>query len=54
MSFKYLYCFDDFRIQHREKFENCHIPLDSFRLNWYKDNIILNKNKSKNNNVKKN
>ncbi len=53
MSFKYLYCFDDFRIQHREKIENCHIPLDSFRLNWYKDNIILNKNKSKNNNAKK-
>jgi len=53
MSFKYLYCFDDFRRRHREKFENCHIPLDSFTLNWYKDNIILNKNKSKKNNAKK-
>ena len=38
MTFKYLYCFDD-----AEKFEDyfrfCHMPIDSYTLNWCFDNI---------------
>ena len=39
MTFKYLYCFDD-----AEKFEDyfrfCHMPIDSYTLNWCFDNAL--------------
>ena len=34
MTFKYMYCFDN-ADQHAGKFEPCHIPLDSYVLNWF-------------------
>lgn len=37
MSFKYLYCCDDFRDDKSRNFEFCHMPLDSYTLEWYKE-----------------
>lgn len=36
MAFKYLYCLEDFREEHRPHFTCCHMPLDSYTLAWYK------------------
>ena len=36
MTFKYLFCFDDAK-NHAEKFDVCHMPIDSYILNWYND-----------------
>ena len=34
MTFKYMYCFDN-ADKHANKFEPCHIPLDSYILDWF-------------------
>lgn len=34
MAFKYLYCCEDFRDKKKDHFNFCHMPLDSFTLNW--------------------
>ena len=36
MTFKYLLCFDDAE-NYGEKFDVCHMPIDSYILNWYND-----------------
>ena len=36
MTFKYLYCFDDAE-KNSNIFEQCHMPIDSFTLNWIKN-----------------
>lgn len=36
MTFKYLYCFEE-ASEHREVFQQCHMPIDSFTLNWIKN-----------------
>ena len=36
MTFKYMYCFDDAN-QHIDKFDMCHMPLDSYILDWFFD-----------------
>ena len=36
MTFKYLFCFDDAE-NYGEKFDVCHMPIDSYILNWYND-----------------
>lgn len=36
MTFKYLFCFDDAE-NYGEKFNVCHMPIDSYILNWYND-----------------
>lgn len=36
MTFKYMYCFDS-ADQYANKFEPCHIPLDSYILDWFFD-----------------
>lgn len=38
MTFKYLYCLDD-KKQYKDIFEKCHMPLDSYTLEWYKRHI---------------
>ena len=38
MAFKYLYCCEDIRSKYEKHFTYCHMPLDSFTLNWYKKN----------------
>ena len=37
MAFKYLYCFDDATL-YLPHFEYCHMPIDSYTLNWCFDN----------------
>lgn len=37
MTFKYLYCCKDIRNKYEKHFTCCHMPLDSYTLNWYKD-----------------
>ena len=37
MSFKYLYCCEDAE-KYRDHFKYCHMPLDSFTLEWFKRN----------------
>lgn len=36
LSFKYLYCFNNFKSKYFEKFANCQMVLDSFILSWFK------------------
>ena len=36
MTFKYLFCFDDAE-NYAKKFDVCHMPIDSYILNWYND-----------------
>lgn len=36
MTFKYLLCFDDAN-EYNSKFNECHMPIDSYILNWYND-----------------
>lgn len=36
MTFKYLYCFDD-AAEYAERFEPCHMAIDSYILNWVKE-----------------
>lgn len=36
MTFKYLFCFDDAE-NFGKKFDVCHMPIDSYILNWYND-----------------
>ena len=36
MAFKYLYCCNGASTEYRAMFEPCHMPLDSYTLNWYK------------------
>lgn len=44
MTFKYLYCYDD-AAEHIEKFEPCHMALDSYILNWYREKYNENNDK---------
>lgn len=37
MTFKYLYCFDNAE-KYEDHFKFCHMPIDSYTLNWYFDN----------------
>lgn len=43
MTFKYLFCFDDAR-NYYDKFTPCHVPLDSYILDWYNQAAKENKN----------
>lgn len=43
MSFKYLFCCEDARTKYKDHFKYCHMPLDSFTLEWYKREIIPEK-----------
>ena len=36
MTFKYLYCYNNVEEKY---FQYCHMPLDSYTLNWYKKNV---------------
>lgn len=38
MAFKYLYCFDDAPL-YPDHFKHCHMPIDSYTLNWCFDNF---------------
>ena len=40
LTFKYLFCNKILREQHRDKFKECHMVLDSFILSWYKENDL--------------
>lgn len=41
MSFKYLFCLKDAEDErYAEKFKFCHMPLDSFTLEWYKQAVV--------------
>ncbi len=42
MTFKYLYCFSNSQ-DFKNKFEFCHMPLDSYTLNWFCDSVINSK-----------
>ena len=42
MSFKYLYCFDD-ATSYLPHFTYCHMPIDSYTLNWCFDNGLYDK-----------
>ena len=48
MSFKYLYCYSD-ADSFENKFEQCHIPLDKYTINWIKSLKNKNINKKLNN-----
>ena len=39
MAMKYLYCCNNYRIEKKEYFKYCHMPLDSYILNWYKSDV---------------
>lgn len=41
MSFKYLYCCDDALTNYIEHFKFCHMPLDSFTLEWFKRDVNI-------------
>ena len=43
MTFKYLYCFDDAE-KYEDYFKFCHMPIDSYTLNWCYENGLYNKN----------
>ncbi|MBS6461421.1 MAG: hypothetical protein KH349_05660 [Clostridium sp.] len=47
MAFKYLYCFDD-AISYLPHFTYCHMPIDSYTLNWCFDNKLYKKSKIRN------
>lgn len=36
MTFKYLFCFNDAQ-EFADKFKPCHMPIDSYIINWYND-----------------
>lgn len=40
MTFKYLYCFEDAE-EKKDWFKFCHMPIDSYVLNWYKSLPVL-------------
>lgn len=42
MAFKYLYCFDD-APQYESHFKYCHMPIDSYTLNWCFENGLYQK-----------
>lgn len=42
MAFKYLYCFDD-APQYEGHFKYCHMPIDSYTLNWCFENGLYKK-----------
>lgn len=42
MAFKYLYCFDD-APSYPDHFKHCHMPIDSYTLNWCFDNKLYKK-----------
>jgi hypothetical protein len=46
MTFKYLYCFDD-APAYAERFEPCHMALDSYILSWVSEWFIAQYNKEK-------
>lgn len=39
LTFKYLYCFTQFKNQYYDKFSPCQMVLDSFILSWFKRNV---------------
>lgn len=43
LTFKYLYCFEEFRKKYFAKFNPCQMVLDSFILSWFKRNVDLEK-----------
>ena len=43
MTFKYLYCFNDAE-EYEDYFKFCHMPIDSYTLNWCYENGLYNKN----------
>ena len=47
MAFKYLYCFDD-ATSYLPHFTYCHMPIDSYTLNWCFDNKLYKKSKIRN------
>jgi len=40
MSFKYLYCLCD-ETENKGHFDFCHMPLDTYILNWFCDNVVV-------------
>lgn len=44
MTFKYLYCLDDTTVTYNDHFENCHVALDSYTLEWIWRNCGLASN----------
>lgn len=42
MAFKYLYCFDN-ATSYPDHFKHCHMPIDSYTLNWCFDNGLYKK-----------
>ena len=47
MTFKYLYCFDNAK-SYEDYFKYCHMPIDSYTLNWCFDRNLYQKNQIKN------
>ena len=43
MAFKYLYCCEDFRADYNKYFQHCHMPLDSYTLNWVRERTAIKK-----------
>lgn len=55
MSFKYLFCFDDSQQEkYADKFRYCHMPLDSYTLDWFSKKVLpkYNECKEKDNKIK--
>lgn len=46
MTFKYLYCYDN-SSEYEDKFKFCHMPLDSFTLNWFWTVVVKKWNEGK-------
>ncbi len=47
MSFKYLYCCEDALTTYKQYFQYCHMPLDSFTLEWFKREFSMDDNNTK-------
>lgn len=48
MSFKYLFCFDDSqKEEYADKFQYCHMPLDSNTLDWFSEKVLPKYNECK-------
>ena len=46
MMFKYLYCYSNAE-HYEEKFQNCHLTLDSYTLEWFQDRVVKKLNEAR-------
>lgn len=46
MMFKYLYCYSNAE-HYEEKFQNCHLTLDSYTLEWFQDKVVKKLNETR-------